>query len=232
MKSISIIILILLSFTAFSQPIKYADWQAEAKKDNRLLPEYGGAPRTKAQKAEDETYIKTATEEMHADRHDGSNQLVDLGFKYIEKGDLRAAMYRFNQAWILDPKNANIYSGFGTIYFIFQDLKRSIQYFDKGLAMDGKNSNLLTYKARSLMAMFETKKDTAAFFSSFPLLKKSYSIEPKNPYTTYMLSRYYIRMSQCDSAVKYYNKCKKSGGQPITPEYEKAVKTICKAMDK
>ena len=224
-------IILLISINAFAQQISYKDWQAEAKKDSRLLPEYGGAKRTKAQKTDDETYIKTATEEMHANRHDGSDQLVGLGFQYLEKGDLRVAMYRFNQAWILDPKNANVYTGFGTVYFIFQDYKKSVQYFDKGLALDPKNTNLLTYKARTYMSMFETTKDTASFFNSLSLLKKSYSIDQKNPYTTYMLSRFYIRINECDSAVKYYNKCKKSGGQPITESFEKALKAKCNIKD-
>src|SRR5437016_1579478 len=119
MKYTLSIIILLLSLNTLAQPINYDAWQKEAKKDNRLLPEYGGAPRTKEQKAADEAYIKTTMDEMHETTRRGcSEQLIGIGFKYVEKGDLRAAMYRFNQAWIMDPKNANVYTGFGTIYFI------------------------------------------------------------------------------------------------------------------
>ncbi|MFI4962677.1 MAG: tetratricopeptide repeat protein [Legionellales bacterium] len=231
MKYIITTIILFISLNACAQQISYKDWQAEAKKDNRLLPEYGGSPRTKEQQAEDETYIKTATEEMQASRHDGSEQLVVLGFKYLSLGDPRVAMYRFNQAWLLDPNNANVYTGFGTVYFMFQDFKKSIKYYDKGLVLDPKNTNLLTYKARTYLSMYESATDTTAFTKTLPLLKKSYTIDPKNPYTTYMLSRYYIRLNDCDSSLKYYHECKKEGGQPITEQYEHALKKRCNIKD-
>lgn len=228
MKYVIVILCIFLHITSFSQPVSYKEWQREAKLDDRLLPEYGGKPRTAAQKTEDENYIKTTMQEMNASRHDCSQQLVELGFKYLGNGDLRVAMYRFNQAWIMDPKNADVYSGFGTVYFILQDLKKSLQYFNKGLKIDPKNTNLLTYSARSYVSLFETTKtDTTSFFKALPLLNKSFAIDPKNSYTTFMLSRYYARLNNCDSAVKYYKLCKKSGGQPLTEQYTSALNKIC-----
>ncbi len=164
---------------------------------------------------------------MHASRHDGSEQLVALGYKYLEQGDPRVAMYRFNGAWLLDPNNPNVYSGFGSVYFMFQDLKKSVKYYDKGLKLDPKNTNLLTYKARSYLSMYEATTDTIAYYKVLPLLMKSYKIDRKNPYTTYMLSRFYIRSNDCDSSLKYYHECKKAGGQPITEQYEHALKARC-----
>ncbi len=228
MKRLFTIIIIALSSNVLAQPIGYSDWLLEAKKDNRLLPEYGGMPRTAQQKVEDEKYVKTTMEEMNSSRESCSAQMVDLGFKYIANGDLRVAMYRFNQAWLLDRKNAEIYTGFGSVYFIFQDLNESLRWFNRGLELDPNNANLLTYAARSHIAMFEaTKTDTASFYKALPLLQRSYEIQPQNAYTTFMLSRYYARVNNCDSAMKYYNECKKSGGQPITEQYSAAMKRIC-----
>lgn len=223
-------ILLLSSLPSFSQQISYTDWQEEAKKDDRLLPEYG-KPRTPEQHAADEAYIKTALEEMNTDRHNGSEQLVELGFKYLAMGDLRVAMYRFNQAWLLDPKNANAYAGFGSVCFMFKDFSNSIKYFDKGLKMDPKNTNLLSYLARTYLSMYEATTDTVAYYKVLPILNRSYNIDTTNMYTLYMLSRFYIRSNNCDSSLKYFYKCKKLGGQPITEQYEHALKARCNIKD-
>ena len=231
MRFTVLIIALLLSININAQPVNYNDWQEESKKDNRLLPRYGG-PRNKAQQTDDELYIKTATEEMHANPHDGSDQLVALGFKYLAQGDPRVAMYRFNQAWILDSVNANVYSGFGSVYFMFQDYNKSLDFFAIGLTLDPKNTNLLTYKARTYLAMFETATDITAINKALPLLNTSYHIDPRNPYTTYMLSRFYALNNNCDSAFKYYNECMTAGGQPITEKFTRALKARCNVMDK
>jgi len=228
MKHLFTIAILVLSTSVMAQPMSYKDWLQEAKKDNRMLPEYGGKPRTAQQKTEDEQYIKTTMQELNASRAISSIQMVELGFKYIGNGDLRVAMLRFNQAWLLDPKDAEVYTGFGSVYFIFQELQESLKWYNKGLKLDPNNPNLLTYAARSYMAIFErTKTDTASFYKALPLLQKSYGVQPQNAYTTFMLSRFYARVSNCDSAMKYYNECRKSGGQPITEQYSAALKKMC-----
>jgi cytochrome c-type biogenesis protein CcmH/NrfG len=219
-------ILFFLSLASYGQQINYTDWQEEAKKDDRLLPEYG-KPRTPEQCAADEAYIKTALQEMNTDGHNGSEQMVELGFKYIAMGDLRVAMYRFNQAWLLDQKNSNVYAGFGSVYFMFKDFSNSIKHFNKGLELDPRNTNLLSYLARTYLSMYEASTDTIAYYKVLPLLSKAYHIDSTNMYTLYMLSRFYIRSNNCDSSLKYFYKCKKLGGQPITEQYERGLKTRC-----
>lgn len=223
--------LLLISLNVLGQPINYKDWQEEAKKDDRLLPEYGNVPRTKEQKATDEAYINTATEEMETNRHDGSAQLVVLGFNYYRHGDMRVAMYRFNQAWLLNPLNEEVYAGFGSVYFAFKDFDNAIKCYDKGLIINPNNPNLLDDKATSYLAMFEVAHDSSYLSKALELLRKSYAVNPEHPNTSYMLSRYYIKINNCDSTLKYYRECKKNGGQPITEGYTNAIKARCNALD-
>ena len=48
-------------------------------------------------------------------RDEGAKQVVKLAWSYWAKGDLSTAMSRFNQAWLLNPENGNIYHGFAVI---------------------------------------------------------------------------------------------------------------------
>lgn len=60
---------------------------------------------------------------MYGGQHDpqvepskeNSQSAADLGWKYLNRGDLSTAMKRFNQAWMFDRKNSNAFWGFGII---------------------------------------------------------------------------------------------------------------------
>eukprot|EP01037_Dinobryon_pediforme_P000913 gene913-920_t len=102
--------------------LTYADWRALAKTEINLQPEYGNAIKTK-------------------------EHLVKLGFTYLSNGDVKTAMERFNQAWLLDPKNENAYWGYGAIYGYFNDYDTAIAEYDKGLLINPNSPVILTDKA-------------------------------------------------------------------------------------
>ncbi|MDB5012786.1 MAG: hypothetical protein JWQ25_988, partial [Daejeonella sp.] len=113
--SLTFIILFITTFT-LGQQITYTKWKEDAKTEIRLLPKFGNAPKTKEQKAADQKLIETYLAQEGTSRK-ASDLLVKLGFDYLYKNDLKTAMFRFNQAWLLDPKNENAFWGFGAIYF-------------------------------------------------------------------------------------------------------------------
>ena len=55
-------------------------------------------------------------EQFKDDKTAASDYLIKLGFNYMYKRDLKTAMYRFNQAYLLDSTNSDIYWGYGAIY--------------------------------------------------------------------------------------------------------------------
>jgi tetratricopeptide (TPR) repeat protein len=215
-----------ISLAGFAQQISYADWKKEAEKDIRLLPEYGHQLKTKEQIEADEEFVKTALNADGSNRK-ASDHLIKLGFTYLYRGDIKTAMHRFNQAYLLDPKNENIYWGFGAVYGSFNDYKTAIRQYDKGLAINPKNAVILTDKATLYFVEFQqdhiqTKLDTAIH-----LLTASYGIDTTNVNTTYKLSVCYFLNKDCTNAWRFYNKCMKQGGQPITKEYTEALKKQC-----
>ncbi|MCW2263984.1 MULTISPECIES: tetratricopeptide repeat protein [Sphingobacterium] len=220
-------ILLLITTLIFGQQITYSNWKKEAKTEIRLLPKYGNAVKTKEQKTIDQELIKSYLEKAGTNRK-ASELLIKLGFDYLYKQDLKTAMYRFNQAWLLDPTNADVFWGFGAIYFSFEDFESAMQQYDEGLKLNANSSNILTDKATVYMTRFMENHGDKDFNLAINNFKKSYSIDPKNQNTLFKMSVCYFVKNDCENAWKYYNECIKLGGKPITKEYTEALTQGCK----
>ena len=206
--------------------IAYEEWKDEAKLNIRLFPKFGGAVKNEEQKKADQELIETYTKQQGT-RHKGSEVLVKLGFDYFYKGDLRTAMYRFNQAWLLDPKNENAFWGFASIYFNFGDLDNAMKQLNEGLELNPRSSNILTDKGTIHFALFQPHHDQKELSAAADLFRQSYAIDPKNQNTLFKLSVVYFIKNDCNNALKYYKECKALGGKPLTQEYIQAIEKSC-----
>lgn len=227
MKQLTSIVTLLISFVAFGQQMTYTEWQSEAITNIRLQPKYGNAQKTPAQIKADNELIADYLAQTGT-RYKGSELLVKLGFDYLYKGDLKTAMYRFNQAWLLDPKNANVFWGFGAIYFTFQDFAIALQQYEEGLLLNAQNSNIITDQASIYLANFQVNNVTGDLATAINLFEKSLRIDSKNQNTLFKLSACYYLKNDCKNALKYYKECEKLGGKPITTEYTNALNQLCK----
>jgi tetratricopeptide (TPR) repeat protein len=227
MKYIAFIVVLLISIPAFSQQISYTDWKKEAETQINLQPEYGNIPKSKEQIEEDRQFIETVLKQDTTHRK-GSEHLVKLGFTYLYRGDMETAMRRFNQAWLLDPKNENAYWGYAVVYFAFNDLKEASKQLDKGLLLNPQSSNILTDKATIYMTDYMNSHNVDNLNEAIEVFNQSYKIDPSNQNTLFKLSAAYFYKKDCSNAWKYYNECMKLGGQPVTKEYSEALKAQCK----
>jgi tetratricopeptide (TPR) repeat protein len=225
-KNLLKVILITLSIGAHGQQIDYPSWKAESKTNIRLLPEYGNVVKSKEQKEADDDFIKSSLKQ-DGTREKASAHMVDLGFNYLYRKDLRTAMYRFNQAWLLYPKNENAYWGFGAIYFMFDDFENAMIQYSKGLSINPNSSNILTDKATIYMASFNKTANKVSLDSAINIFKRSYLVDPKNQNTLFKLSACYLMSNNCKDALKYYEECKALGGRPITQEFTDALSEKC-----
>jgi len=228
MKYLIILIATLSWGQSFGQQTSYLEWQEEAKTNIRLVPEYGNVQKTKEQIADDNELIKTSLK-IDTTHRKASDHFVRLGFTYLSRGDLRTAMYRFNQAWLLDPKNENVYWGFGAIYGMFNDYPTAIVEYDKGLVLNPNGSVILTDKATLYVVGFQhdPNHDQNKLNTAIDLLKKSYSINANDQNTVFKLSVCFFLNKDCSNAWKFYDECEKLGGRPITPEFTDALKRMC-----
>src|SRR5690606_8874182 len=124
-KSILILGLCIISIAPFAQNLTFEHWQNESRQNKGLLPRYGDSKKSKEEIESDRAFEKKVMESFEH-REDASNHMIDLGFQYLYRGDPRTAMYRFNQAYLLDRENPYIYWGYGAVYMFFErfDLAR------------------------------------------------------------------------------------------------------------
>jgi len=226
MKYILTLITSLTFLSSFGQQITYKEWQEQAKTEIRLLPEYGNVPKTKDQIQFDQEFIASELKQDGTHRK-ASESVVKRGFDYLYKGDLKTAMYRFNQAWLLDPTDENAFWGFAVIYFNFKDYKEALKQLEKGLLINPKSSNLLTDKASVYMAFYENDNTPANLNRAIEIFNQSYKIDPSNQNTLFKLSAAYYYKKDCSNAMRFYNECMKLGGQQISPGYGDALKKLC-----
>lgn len=208
----------------------------DANTDIRLLPKYGNRQKTKEQIASDDKFIQETLqqEQFKGDRRSASDHMIKLGFNYLYKGDLKTAMYRFNQAYLLDSLNTDIYWGYGGVYVARQDYEQAVNLYREGLLINPENTHLLTDLGTCFLmicqTLLPTNKDKALgnLDLAIKYMMKSYAIDAKDPNTTYKLSVCHLIKSDCDNAWKYYNECVALGGAPIPDDYAEYLKTKCK----
>lgn len=232
-RYIYIIFISLLTNIGFGQQINLADWNNEAKTNKRLLPKYGNLPKTDDEKKADQDFIKTILE-IDSTTKKASAHLIDLGFSYYYRNDLKTAMYRFNQAYLLDSTNTDIYWGYGAIYTSLKDLPAAEAQYKEGLKLNPKNTKILTDYGTLYMAKFYNSQQTdllnayTYLNSAISYLNESYKLDKTNQNTTFKLSVCNYLTGNCDGAWQYYNECKVLGGKPISDDYTKELKKNCK----
>ncbi len=233
MKQLLTFFLVFFVFSSISQPMSIEEWDELAAINKRLLPKYGYILKSEEEKKADEDFIKTVLKE-DLTRKKGSDHLIKIGFNYLYKNDLKIAMSRFNQAYLIDSTNADIYWGYGAIYFTLQDFQRAKQQYDAGLAIDPQNTHLLTDLATYYLAQYYglqpiSEKDALENLNhAVEYLLKSYAIDPKDQNTCFKLSVCFLNKKDCKNAKKYYKECKELGGAPITEDYTNELKKVCK----
>jgi Tfp pilus assembly protein PilF len=80
------------------------------------VPMYGGMDRSQFEtlKQADEQLIRDTTKQFGS-REKSSMAFVGTAFNYYQQGDNQRAMARFNQAWLMNPDNPEVYWGFSAI---------------------------------------------------------------------------------------------------------------------
>jgi Tfp pilus assembly protein PilF len=65
--------------------------------------------------AADKEFVAAVAKNQNGDLKAGAKFSVAQGWDAFDKGDLNVAIRRFNQAWLLDPENGDIYYGFALV---------------------------------------------------------------------------------------------------------------------
>jgi len=226
-------IIFFFSINLFAQNENFEKWQKLAENDINLQPEYGNAEKAENQIKVDNDFIDEILKH-YDNKKDASKKMTELGFQYLfERGDFPTAMKRFNQAYLLDSKNADIYYGYGTIYFNLGAMENARKQFDKGLSINPNHSKILTNYGTTYMGDFyntnspNSKKAKEILNNSIKYLKKSYSLDQKDSNTIYKLSIVNMYLGNCAKANKYLKTAVKMNNPNVTEEFKTELKQKC-----
>jgi tetratricopeptide (TPR) repeat protein len=122
------------------------------------LPEYGHTLKSKELLKADSLFIKSESKK-YGNRKKASQRYTDLGWHYFQKGINDTAMFRFNQAWLLDSLNAGAQYGFAVLEGKQQKFKESLKYFEKSNALNPTAQKFLPDWALSLLNVYEIEQD-------------------------------------------------------------------------
>ena len=152
-------------------------------------PMYGGIDRdaNPRLKAGDEQFIAGVTKEFGS-RESASDRFVEQGIRYYYQDDYSMAMKRFNQAWLLNPKNPEAFWGFAIVYHDEEKNCEAKKMIDRALELNLSKPIALADAGRmyTLCAISDESLGQAAkgqyFTKSEELYKKADAAAPNNDY--------------------------------------------------
>ena len=117
-------------------------------------PMYGEIPKSADYQMVDEEFIDTAMKEFTS-REEAAKFYVARAWQHVWQDSLDIAMKRFNQAWLLDPRNPDCFWGFGVLTERKGNDTEAVRFLDLGLALDsthvGINTEMATYFANKAL---------------------------------------------------------------------------------
>lgn len=150
---------------------------------------YGGMDRNAvpALKAADEKFVADVVAEFGS-REKASEAWVNRGFTLYRQDDLAGAMRRFNQGWLLNPRNPDAFHGFSAVLYDKGDNCGAMLMGERGLALglatpDFLADTALLYSLCGIDKARPANLDTAALLrKSDELFGEAVSKAPKNAY--------------------------------------------------
>jgi tetratricopeptide (TPR) repeat protein len=183
------------------------------------LPMYGRVKKCKEQIEDDKVFLATCDKAMG--RKESSAHFVKRGWEYLYAKKPDTAMMRFNQAWLLDSLNADIYWGFADLLGMQGKFKESIPFFERSIKLNPNNVKVLQDASTSYGNIFFETKDTRFLNSTIDALKAAANLDPRNPRIYAQLTGAYSYFMQKDSARKYLKITDKIDPNAVNPQVRK-----------
>ncbi len=185
--------------------------------DLNQLPEYGRQKKCQEEIEIDNKFIFSC-DSSFKDRKKAAKYYVKRAWDYFDEGKLDTAMFRFNQAWMLDSTNADTYWGFGNLLGMKKQFKESITYFEKSIRLNPSNPTVFECISKSYGQLFVKDTNTVHLDKAISYLKTSISIAPNIARSYGQLTALYTYFLQKDSALKYLVITDRLDSTAINPE--------------
>lgn len=167
-----------------------------------LLPMYGNAKKCPAQIQSDNEFIKSVMAQRGS-RKEAAKLQAEKAWQYFNQKQTDIAMKRFNQAWLLDSLNADVYWGFANLVGMQGKYEESIKLFRRSLALNPVNAKVWQNASVSFGQAFIRFQDVKLLDSSVKYLKNAAKLAPNDATVFAQLTAAYTHYTLQDSARKY-----------------------------
>ena len=181
---------------------------------------FGRQIKCKEQIEADQIFLRQC-DSIFKDRKIACAHHIKRGWEYYYAHVFDTSMMRFNQAWLLDSTNAEIYWGFGNLLGAQQKFKESLTFLDKSINLNPNNAIVWESASESYGQIFFQTKDVKQLNTSIHYLKKSIQLDPTNARAYGELTASYTYFTQHDSAKKYLELTDKLDPKEVNPEVRK-----------
>ena len=184
------------------------------------LPMYGGKKKCPEQIKSDNDFFQECDKNFSS-RKEAAQYFVGKGWEYFYKNDFDSSMKRFNQAWLLDKTNAEVFWGFGNLLGLKRQPKESIPFFEKSIELNPNNSKVYESLSTSHGQLFYQTKKIEHLNLTIDNLKKAIKLDKTNASLYGKLSGAYAYFTQKDSLRKYMKIAENLDPKVVDPEVRK-----------
>ncbi|WP_447981343.1 tetratricopeptide repeat protein [Achromobacter kerstersii] len=186
------------------------------------LPMYGGMDRSAAAElqASDKKLIADATPAFGS-AEKASQAWVGQGYRFYQSDQLGMAMRRFNQAWLLNPDNPEVYTGFAAVLHDQGKYCQAMSMMDQAISHDPPTFQGIYADAGRIAARCAADDKTlppearvAATARSDEWYRKGEAVEPDKGYLYASWATAYYWRGQYDQAWAMVVKSRAAGGNP------------------
>ncbi|WP_210462303.1 tetratricopeptide repeat protein [Rufibacter roseolus] len=211
MRSFLCFMLFLFAFAQVQAQSKaWEEWQKRGEKQINLLPMYGGKPKPKNLLALDKKFLATV-DKGGGTRAENSKYFSDRGWQYFQQGDFATAMFRFNQAWLLDSTNSKSYWGFGLICGMLENYDDALVHLQKAYTLDSSDVQLSCDIIFTYFSKYEESGQAQYLESAALASQKALLQSPDNAFVLYAHALVQYMQKEYSSAWDYLYKSKAKG---------------------
>lgn len=187
---------LFFAFAAFA-------WKIDCPEKINLLPMFGNAVKCPEQIQADNAFLSRIDKQYQGDRKRAAKDWVGRAWTYYQRNVPDTAMMRFNQAWLLDSTNADVFWGFGSLLGHQQKLGEAVVLLKKSIRLNPENPIVWASVGQSYGNLFMRSDDLSELDSCIKYFKESYLLDPANGSTVSRLTIAYAHTTEKDSAKKY-----------------------------
>ena len=199
-QSVAAVVLLGLLFTSPAQAQRkgrttsanadgsLATTAAVAGRPARLQPLFGGLTPAQATQLIGEAQLKAITASFTS-AAEASAFFTTKGYEYLGENQPDTAAYRFNLAWLLDPKNAEAYRGLGIVASNRTAPDAAIDLLTKGYALAPSSTLLMSDLGSSYLIRYSKTKKKKDLNAGMELLQRATTTEPSNAVAWQQLAR-------------------------------------------